>query len=626
MTPATERLHYMDSLRAVAMFLGLVLHAAVLFEMWVFDPCRVHDQPSPSLHYVAEMIHVFRMELFFLVAGFFSALVCVRRGAIRYAQNRVQRILIPFVLCVLFLLPLTASISWVDMEDSGQTIGSKFLECFFDPSYIYTQNGPMGNWFWHFWFLHLLCYFMAAYLLLRLIVSKLNLINGLCHSFLAALSRPYGLLILVAMTFGVLIFSPPWADVPRIGTSLDVLTYYGIFFFTGVLLNARPNVLDDLARNFKYYAVPFAVSLVILIPLIDRITLTSPPELFLQDWSLFVGVADRAELVGSIPFLQNPFNFSSFYASPEWFLMCLLRAFCTWSAITGFVLLFRTYFNQPSALGRYAADSSYFIYLVHFPIQLALGRLLRNYIDSSMLCFLICLTISLIICVLLYHFLCRGTVIGKLLSGRTYSLAFHEEWNEIRSFFQQPNCYLYLGGLAVGVTVIGYFEYRPNQELLKISHHAKIERVEEFIHGRSKEELMGIVRHDGRNAIHMAAQSMRLPRPDEDVRQTLSLLLNAGIPVNSLDNFGQSPIHYAVRSGNLAALKTLLDHDANPNIADRVYGNSALHLAATYGSDKMMSALLDAGADPQQTRKNGEDPKKILTRFHKRDWDSIEMD
>ena len=104
------------------------------------------------------------------------------------------------------------------------------------------------------------------------------------------------------------------------------------------------------------------------------------------------------------------------------------------------------------------------------------------------------------------------------------------------------------------------------------------------------------------------------------------MLLNAGIPVNSLDNFGQSPLHYAVRSGNLAALKTLLDHDANPNVADRVYGNSALHLAATYGSDKMMSALLDAGADPQQTRKNGEDPKKILTRFHKRDWDSIEMD
>ena len=146
MTPTTERLHYMDSLRAVAMFLGLVLHAAILFEMWAFDPLRIHDQPSPSLHYVAEMIHVFRMELFFLVAGFFSALVCIRRGAVSYARNRVQRILVPLLLCIAFLLPLTAGICWVDMEDSGQSIGTKFLECFLNPSYIVSFRQACVEW------------------------------------------------------------------------------------------------------------------------------------------------------------------------------------------------------------------------------------------------------------------------------------------------------------------------------------------------------------------------------------------------------------------------------------------------------------------------------------------------
>ena len=56
-----NRLYYMDSLRAVAMFLGLVLHAAVVFEMWAYDPLRIHYQPSAALHYIMEMIHVFRM-------------------------------------------------------------------------------------------------------------------------------------------------------------------------------------------------------------------------------------------------------------------------------------------------------------------------------------------------------------------------------------------------------------------------------------------------------------------------------------------------------------------------------------------------------------------------------------
>ena len=77
-----DRLHYMDSLRATAMFLGLVIHAAVVFAQWTIDPVRVHDEPSMFLHYIMELIHVFRMELFFLVAGFFSVLLGISFNAL----------------------------------------------------------------------------------------------------------------------------------------------------------------------------------------------------------------------------------------------------------------------------------------------------------------------------------------------------------------------------------------------------------------------------------------------------------------------------------------------------------------------------------------------------------------
>ena len=100
-----DRLHYMDSLRAFAMFLGLVLHAAVPFMQWTIDPVRVHDEPSMFLHYVGELIHVCRMELFFLVAGFFSVMVLKKRGIKNYAKNRFIRIFVPFVLCVLIIQP-----------------------------------------------------------------------------------------------------------------------------------------------------------------------------------------------------------------------------------------------------------------------------------------------------------------------------------------------------------------------------------------------------------------------------------------------------------------------------------------------------------------------------------------
>ena len=80
-----------------------------------------------------------------------------------------------------------------------------------------------------------------------------------------------------------------------------------------------------------------------MVPLIDRITLTSSPDLLLQDWSLFQGNEAKAGLIGTYPVVQNPFNFSTFNADADWFVMCGLRAFCTWSAISGFILLFKTF-------------------------------------------------------------------------------------------------------------------------------------------------------------------------------------------------------------------------------------------------------------------------------------------
>ncbi|MDA7873815.1 acyltransferase family protein [Rhodopirellula sp.] len=616
----------MDSLRAVAMFLGLVLHAAVVFEMWAYDPLRLHDQPSAALHYIMEMIHVFRMELFFLVAGFFSALVCCRRGKASYAKNRLQRILIPFVLCVTFLMPWIAGLTWIDIEGSQQSIFSKYVEMFVDPSYVIRKGGPVGNWFWHFWFLHVLCYFIAIYLVAAWCIEKLDVRVPFTTSLLNLLGHRWGMLLLVIPTFIVLTFSPPWADVPRVGTSLDVLTYYAIFFFVGVLLNSKPIVLDELAKNFKYYAVPFAVALVLLIPLIDKVTLTSPPELMLQDWSLFLGVEAQADLIGTIPLLQNPFNFSTFSAPPDWFAMCFLRAFCTWCAISGFVLIFRTYCNQPSALGRYAADSSYFVYLAHFPIQLSLARILRDRIDSAFLCFWICLIVSLVICVLLYHFTCRATPLGRLLSGRTYSLSFRDEWSEIRGLIKSRAFSFGVTFLVLGSLVIGWLESQRDIRLLWMSHHAEVTRVQDYVANKSKEELTATVRSDGRNALHMAAQAMTIPRPDDDVISTLTVLINAGIPADSLDNFGQTPLHYSIRTGNLVALKTLLKFKANPNLRDRVNGLTPLHLAATFNADEMMLALTHAGADPTQTRRNGETAIDILKRFHQREWNSLTLE
>ena len=66
--------------------------------------------------------------------------------------------------------------------------------------------------------------------------------------------------------------------------------------------------------------------------------------------------------------------------------MNILRAYTAWCGVFLFIALFKILF---SAIGTwsYAADSAYFIYLIHFPIQLIMSEYLRDSIESSIACF-----------------------------------------------------------------------------------------------------------------------------------------------------------------------------------------------------------------------------------------------
>src|SRR5687768_5326452 len=104
-----ERYHALDALRGTAMLLGIVLHAAISYM-----PSRMpnlvwatHDaSTSSAMDWLFWGIHAFRMPVFFLIAGFFSALVFERHGAAGFLANRTRRVLRPFVLACLVLLPI----------------------------------------------------------------------------------------------------------------------------------------------------------------------------------------------------------------------------------------------------------------------------------------------------------------------------------------------------------------------------------------------------------------------------------------------------------------------------------------------------------------------------------------
>src|SRR5258705_2943226 len=93
---AAPRYHALDGLRAAMMLLGIYLHAAVAYAPiggWPYKQAEL----TPALNLTIIWIHVFRMPVFYVMAGFFAALLYARWGFRPTAANRARRIALPFV-------------------------------------------------------------------------------------------------------------------------------------------------------------------------------------------------------------------------------------------------------------------------------------------------------------------------------------------------------------------------------------------------------------------------------------------------------------------------------------------------------------------------------------------------
>ena len=75
------RFGHPDFSRTFLFFLGIVLHAAYL--------CVEGHQSFQSVH---DVIHSFRMEAFYLIAGFFSAMSLERSPDAAYLRKRILRL------------------------------------------------------------------------------------------------------------------------------------------------------------------------------------------------------------------------------------------------------------------------------------------------------------------------------------------------------------------------------------------------------------------------------------------------------------------------------------------------------------------------------------------------------
>ena len=114
-----DRLYYMDNLRALAMLAGVLFHAALAYSPLIHNYWPTADAGgSVWVDVLAWFVHLFRMPLFFVISGFFAALLVRKRGMGGMLHNRLKRVLLPFVI---FLPLVYRTLMWLTAEAASTT-------------------------------------------------------------------------------------------------------------------------------------------------------------------------------------------------------------------------------------------------------------------------------------------------------------------------------------------------------------------------------------------------------------------------------------------------------------------------------------------------------------------------
>jgi len=377
------RLHALDGLRAAMMLLGLVLHSATSYTATPLGDAWPYQDGSTStaFDFVVFIIHLFRMPAFFVMAGFFAALLYYRSGPADLFVHRVKRVLVPLALAWVVVFPLVRLGFGYAVSRGGSTGGATVSAA--ASSGLYAEPSLV-----HLWFLYDLFIFYLVALAAMPLVERLPLLirDGAVRAFAAIVPRWWAPVALSAVSAITLL---PMAK-PALETSVSfappirVLVAYLVFFGFGWLLFNCRELVPSFARRAWLQTVA----------------------------GLVVSLAYMAAVLS--PRVQ----------SREGFLVaCVLAAVAMWLLIYASIGLFVRYFDAHRPVQRYVADGAYWIYLVHLPLAIAVPGLLSPLGWPAAAKFAVTLAATTGVTVVTYHYLVRSTAIGVLLNGRRYPRA-----------------------------------------------------------------------------------------------------------------------------------------------------------------------------------------------------------
>jgi peptidoglycan/LPS O-acetylase OafA/YrhL len=378
------RLPSLDALRGLAMLLVVVTHAAVSFGetrvprlLWTLrDPSR--SAVFDAIFWASVSV---AMPVFFVLSGFLAAQLVATRGPVEFLKNRARRIGAPFLATAATILPSSLVVWALGWLISGRCRWAQLLRMrFLDPDITNYLVGPA-----HLWFLEYLILMLAAYGVVRLLRTRRpSSPQDAIGRVLSGALAPFVLAIPTALIL--------WTGHLRIGVD--------------AVFDLRNSFFPDPFR-WAHHAWFFVVG-------IGLYRLRDQLDRFIPHASWRLGLALPAFWI-RFQLLRRDLLIP--LSGWESVALTVTGAAFAWLSLFGLIGLAQWSCRRPRASLRYVADSSYWIYLTHFPVVgLAQVTLAQVSLDAGSK-FLMVLGVTLGVGLGSYQTLVRNTWLGLWLNG-----------------------------------------------------------------------------------------------------------------------------------------------------------------------------------------------------------------
>lgn len=381
MTFPAGRLAGLDTLRGGAMLLGILLHASM-----AYMPTRIGHMLWPVMDeptsWICDVIywgsHTFRLPLFFFLSGFFAEQVYQARGVRAFVEQRVRRLAVPYAVGLVTILPLVFVVWSTGWIIAGRCSLEQILNPLvpFDPELQANYFNPA-----HLWFLIDLMVFSAAYLGMRL---EWPGEASLEHSQRLWRHHPWRTPLLLSAPAAMLLWGNS-APVTEFHNSFlpeaSRLLYYGLYFSVGTQAYRNRDAFYVATRRWATYLFGAVSAVTVSLLLV------------------------KSEVAGTAGLWHRG-------------LFAWSVALTAWLTILGSLGAVIRHVRGDWPQVRYLADSSYWMFLIHFPIVGLAHIALRPLAWEPEFKMLASFSITVFVGFGSYRVFVRHSVIGDFLHGR----------------------------------------------------------------------------------------------------------------------------------------------------------------------------------------------------------------